>query len=402
MKILVLGSRIPYPLRDGGAIATYGMLRELANQGTEITFFSFNTRKHFLAFDEIEKHFSFCRVIPVYLDATPRATRALLALLKGKNYNIARFESQVANEKLAELLQMETFDLVHFEGLFTVPFLSTVMRHSSAPRVLRQHNLEYKIWSDLAETESNPLRKMYLRKLARSLQKFEQNAIRSFDHIVEITEEDLTAMRGIHPSADHFLYPAGISVPDELSRQTPVPHTLCHIGSMEWMPNVQGVSWFIENVLPDLRKKFPDLGFHIAGKGLQKDDPRFTQNGVINHGEVVNAAEFLADKQLVMVPLLSGSGLRMKTLEAMAIGKPVVSSTVGAGGLGAQNGKHLVIVNNATEWIEEITQLLNHPETVTTMGAEARQFVLNRFDQAQNTRALLSHYQGILSGNLNS
>jgi hypothetical protein len=126
MKLLVVGSRIPWPLKDGGAIATYQMLKELAAQGTDIVYFSFNTRKHHVTSAEIEEHFNFCRVIDVPLDANPTMLGAMKALLSGKNYNISRFESEKANQALKELLRQEKFDWVQLEGLYASPFLATI------------------------------------------------------------------------------------------------------------------------------------------------------------------------------------------------------------------------------------------------------------------------------------
>ena len=129
MKVLVLGSRIPYPLRDGGAKASYQLLQILHSLNYEVTFFSFNTKKHFAKDELIKDKFSFCRVITHELDGTVKPLKALWNLLIGRSYNLSRFSSPEAQNKLRGLLENESFDVVHFESLFTIPFLETVSKY---------------------------------------------------------------------------------------------------------------------------------------------------------------------------------------------------------------------------------------------------------------------------------
>lgn len=398
MKILVLGSRIPYPQRDGGAIATYGMLKEMASQGCDVTFFSFNTKKHFVSDKDIREQFSFCKVIPVYLDANPTSIGAFKALLGGKNYNIARFESNTANTALEKLLLSESFDVIHFEGLFAVPFLPVVLKHASkAVKVLRQHNLEYTIWERLAAAEKNAIKQWYLHNLANSLKKYEIKVLEQFQWIVSITAADEEEFKKINPKAAFFLYPAGMEFDKTVVQKETGEHTLCHIGSMEWMPNVQAVQWFVDEVWPKIVQHYPDAEFHIAGKSLQQNDPRFLFRGVVNHGEVSNAREFVSNYAIVVVPLLSGSGLRMKTLEAMVLGKAVVSTPMGAEGIEYTDGKNIMIAHNPSEWVSAIGKLFENKQQQESLGSEGRKLVLQHYSLQKNTENLLQFYKNALS-----
>ena len=159
MKILVLGSRIPWPLRDGGAIATYNMLKAMSALGIDVTYFSYNTQKHFVSQKEIDTHISFCKVICQPLNTNTNPLDAFLNLFSNESYNISRFKNADAYGNLELLLKNEAFDLIHFEGLYSTPFLSIVRNLVAVPIVLRQHNVEYQIWERLA-VESRRFRQM--------------------------------------------------------------------------------------------------------------------------------------------------------------------------------------------------------------------------------------------------
>lgn len=399
MKILVLGSRIPYPLHDGGAIATFGMLREMAAQGADVTYFTYNTMKHFVPDTAIGAHFGFCRVIAHRLDTGLRMHKAFQALISGKNYNISRFENAEANARLAELLQQEQFDIIHFEGLYSVPFLDTVLEFApNTVRTLRQHNAEFYIWEKLADGEKNILKKWYLNYLAKGLKKYEVTALNRFENVICISRSDEQLFRNIHQDALYFYYPAGMEIPDDLPSEVQ-PQSLYHIGSMEWMPNVDGVTWFLKEIWPDVRRLWPHATFHLAGKGLMHDDPRFIAEGVSNHGEVPDAIQFQRSFEIMVVPLHSGSGLRMKTVEAMALSKPVISTAVGAEGIRAENGINILIANEPTAWISAISDLFNNPGKAESLGVKARETVLKEYSVKERTAELLAHYHRLLQKN---
>lgn len=395
MKILILGSRIPYPLSDGGAIASYNMLREMAARGAEITFFSFNTKKHFVADEVIRKEFPFCRVIWHYLDSEVSWYKALLSLIKGENYNLSRFINKGANNKLNSLLRQENFDIVQFEGLYATPFLETVL--SVVPRsslVLRQHNVEYEIWQRLSVQTSNPVKKWYLNYLAKGLEKWERAMLKNIPVILAITQSDARKFREISPEASVLYYPAGFTIPDPEDTK-PEELSLYHIGSMEWMPNIEGVKWFCREILPGVLEKYPEARLHLAGKGLDKTGSEFRYRGVVNHGEVENAIDFHSKYQIMIVPLKSGSGLRMKILESMALKKTVISTSTGAEGIPGNPGMHLLLANTQKEWVEKICFCFENPEKVIQMGIEARKLVSSEFSLERHTRSLLSQYEAI-------
>jgi len=392
MKILVLGSRIPWPLRDGGAIATYEMLLELAAQGTEITYFTYNTKKHYADPEIIEDKFNFCRIIPFYLDAGTKIPEAIYYWITGRNYNIVRFENEVANAELEKLLKAEKFDLVHIEGLYAMPFLHTVKSCYSGPVAYRAHNVEYKIWQTLA-SKSSGIKKWYLNSLAKGLFEYEKEMCPKVDAILPITQTDEFLIKQLAGDVKYHYYPAGLHVQNELQNDHAGIQTLGHIGSMEWMPNIAAMEWFFKNVWPMVLIKYPEAQFYLGGKSLSVKDPRFQFPGVINCGEVVNIAEFHSKYRIAIVPVFSGSGLRMKTVEAMGMGKPVISSAIGAEGIPYTAGVDIEIANATEEWLKAISDLFENQEKCRDIGNNGRKLVLEKFSIEKNTDALLQFYR---------
>jgi glycosyltransferase involved in cell wall biosynthesis len=392
MKILVLGSRIPFPVHDGGAVATFGMLESMAKLGHEITYFSFNTKKHYLDVAEIKKRFHFCRVIEIPLDATPGWWPALASLYKGENYNLSRFSSSMGNQKLIELLDEERFDIIQFEGLYSTSFFPVVEKYSSAKRVLRAHNIEHRIWERLALNSKSPIKKWYLNKLAASLKREETAIIDKFQHIVPIAQLDLDEFKKMHPLADYFLYPAGVNLKDHHHASNHIALSLCHIGSMEWMPNRQAVAYFIKEIWPHILLKFPQAQFHIAGKALKENDGDFTSAGIVNHGEVEDSVNFITGYRAMVVPLLSGSGLRMKIIEAMAHSVPVISSRLGAEGLPVHPGQEILIADTLEEWLAAVSMVFSDSEQPNYIVEQARKMVQMNYSTDSLTEKLCRYY----------
>lgn len=391
MKILVVGSRIPWPLHDGGAIATYQILKGLSDQGAEVVYFSFNTRKHFVSKELIEKHFPFCRVIDFPLNANPNAFGAFKALLKGENYNISRFHNDEAKATLKELLIREKFDVVHLEGLYASPF-TDVVKNVGLPVLLRQHNAEFQIWERLSNNSRNPLKKRYFRLLASQLKRLETEVLKSVDAIVPITPTDLQLFSLLAPGKPMYLLPVG---QDEktVSHNEFSEKAFFHLGSMEWIPNVEAVKWLLEEVWPLVRAKMPDAVLHLAGKGLQKNDTRFTGSGITVQGEIDDAADFMQNHGVMLVPVFAGGGIRVKILEAFNAGVPVISTAVGIQGIPAKNQSELLIADSAEEFAAAMLELQSNAELREHCISNAHELVKNHFQTHTLISGLLTFYE---------
>ena len=431
MKILVLGNRVPWPLHDGGAIATYGMLRSLAENGAEVDFFSFNTKKHFAENAIIEKYFGFCKVHLVSLDASIKPLKALWNLLFGGSYHMERYDNLDAAVELYDLIQSSNYDCVMAEGLYSMPIALRVMKQLSVKAdglgsneihensnesvqkksikwVYRSHNLEYQIWERLAISEQQPLKRWYFALQSKRLKRYEIDAWCQMDAIVPIVETDSTVIQAtVSEIQKNNQLNSGYSVLNQpqihvyqpgIAIESPFafvhrPISIFHIGSMEWQANEQGVMWFLKKVWPRVLSAQPNVKFHLAGKGLSKTDPRFFQTGIVNHGEVDDAEVFMQSHGIMIVPIQAGSGIRIKSLEAMALGVPVVSTSIGAQGLTVESGTQMLIADDPEGFADGIIQLLLNPAASQAMTQQARVYVEQHHNLKRNTAELIAFLQ---------
>ncbi len=377
LKILQITNRLPYPLNDGGNIATYYLTKFLKDAGHQTHLLSLNTKKHYHSPQPLEE---VAQVATVDIDTTVSVWGAFKGLFGRYPYNISRFQSQAFEAKLIDLLQIHNFDIVQTEGIYMGIYLDDIRKHSKAKVVLRAHNLEHQIWRRLADNNTNPLKKIYLGHLAKGIEKFEQEYAQQYDGIVAITEVDSAYFTKVAPNTPTISIPAGIDFEVFQSKmQEPLPNTLCFLGSLEWQPNTQGLRWFLDEVWPMVYQANPNLSFHIAGKNPPEEWQNLREEGVVMHGMVPDAQAFLAKYELMVVPLLSGSGMRLKLIEAMAMQKCIVSTSVGAEGIPCTN-KELLIVDDAQKMSETILNLCANAGQKTAMKKNAYNFVKRHYD----------------------
>jgi glycosyltransferase involved in cell wall biosynthesis len=274
--------------------------------------------------------------------------------------------------------------------------------------VYRSHNLEYQIWERLAISEQQPLKRWYFALQSKRLKRYEIDAWCQMDAIVPIVETDSTVIQAtVSEIQKNNQLNSGYSVLNQpqihvyqpgIAIESPFafvhrPISIFHIGSMEWQANEQGVMWFLKKVWPLVLSAQPKVKFHLAGKGLRNTDPRFFQSGIVNHGEVSNAEDFMHQHGVMIVPIQAGSGIRIKTLEAMALGVPIVSTSIGAQGLTVMDDVEIKIADEPKEFAIAICALLSSPVKSQEMTSHARKYVELHHNLKRNTAELLAFLQ---------
>ncbi|MCS6823501.1 MAG: glycosyltransferase family 4 protein [Cytophagaceae bacterium] len=394
LKLLVLTNRIPYPLNDGGNIATYYVLSYLKKFGHSVTLAALNTSKHRqdpkVVADIAEVH-------TVDIDTRITAKGLVGGIFKSIPYNVERFFSIAFANKLEKILNATRFDIIQLEGIYLSIYLDVLRRNSDAPVVLRSHNIEHEIWERLAKNESNILKKLYISNLSAKIKNFEiENAMR-YDGIIAITKRDEDFYRKIGYKGPLKTINAGVEI---LSPPIYLPPAskirLCFIGSMEWQPNIQGLYWFIDNVWPVITSKFENLEFHIAGKNTPKEFLQLNIKGITVHGEVPDARTFLQQYEVMLVPLLSGGGMRLKIVEAMALGKCIISTSTGAEGIDVQHGKNILIANQVEEFSLAISMLYKNPALIQEIGSQAYETALQKYRWNNLVAEFENFYLGLL------
>ena len=385
MKVLIIGSRIPWPLNDGGAIATYNLLKGLSELGIEVHYMSLNTKKHFVDEATIAKEFTFLKAIkPFAIDTSISPIKALLNVFQTGSYNIDRFTSLEFRDSIQAYINENNFDLIHFEGLFVSQYIDLIK--ANTPTLLRQHNIEFHIWKTLANTTQFIPKKIYLNFLANRLEKFEKRIIQKFDAVVSITEEDNHFISTQNFKGLQCAIPAGIEIKENKDCNLDY-HSIYHIGSMEWMPNQEAMAWFHNDIWPKVTVKNKLVKFYMAGKNMSDSYFAWNTNQFIVAGEVKDQEAFKSDKSILVVPLKSGSGIRIKTIEAMLAKKAIVTSSQGALGLPIKNNEHCLIADNSEQFAQAIISLTEDLDLRNKIAENGYHLALQNFsNQAVSKR----------------
>jgi glycosyltransferase involved in cell wall biosynthesis len=391
LKVLQITNRLPFPLNDGGNIATYNVTKYLNRFGHSVVLASLNTQKHY---QDPSTLAHLAEVHTVDLDTSVKPFGLFKGLFTSMPYNIKRFISPDFSVLLEKLVKEEKPDIIQLEGIYLAIYVTSLKKYSTAPVLLRSHNVEYEIWERTAENESNVLKKYYLKDLSRKIKAFEKANMHLFDGIMAITARDLKFYKENKYLGKLKTIPAGVDL--ELMPSSPprknTEMSLCFLGSMEWMPNVQGVDWYLENVWPKLHKKYPGLTFHVAGKNMSEEMKGRRIEGVLFHGTVPDASAFLRQHSVMIVPLLSGGGMRLKIIEAMAHGLCILSSVIGAEGIEAEKDKEIIIANTPEEFIIKTEALLTKKLEAAAIGAQAQKLVVEKYSWEKLVREIEKFY----------
>ncbi len=400
MKILQLCLRVPLPPHDGATIAIYNLAESLTNAGASVKMLSFNTKKHFIAdknIPEIQKQKFDLET--VFVDASVKIFPALLNLFKkDESYNIIRFDVEDFHLRLSQVLQKETYDIIQFEGLFLSPYIETARKYSNAKLVLRAHNVEWLIWKRMANAAANPIKKKYLELLTQRLRSYEQRVLNKFDALVALTPDDENLLKQEGCTMPIYVAPVGLntsSYPDAILLQDASKIDVFHLGSMDWMPNIEGVDWFLKKVWPLVIKKTNKVTLHLAGKKMDSAYFKLSNSHLNIEGEIVNSSAFMADKQVMIVPLLSGGGMRVKIVEGLAAGKTIVSTTIGAEGIAYEHNKNLIIADTPEEFCKAIVSLVGQTVTLNKISLEAQKLARSVYDNKNIGQSVADFYNRI-------
>jgi glycosyltransferase involved in cell wall biosynthesis len=383
MKILQLTNKVPYPPRDGGSIATLALAQGLADAGHQVTLLAMNTPKHFVSPEDLEPIRSTnLRVIaiPVNTRIHPLAAAANLAFSR-LPYNAVRFRSARYADQLTKLLQSEEFDIAILENLYTFLYKPVLNRYPSIKVVMRPHNVEHEIWRQTAEASAG-FRKWYLWILSDRIKQFELNQINRYSALVPISEADSVSFAEFGNTKPALVLPSGWDASDISPEPQPGSgFTVGHLGALDWIPNQEGILWFLREVWPMIKDQVPQAEFNLAGRNAPPEFTNLVKTlGARFMGEIHDTSQFLRGQSVMVIPLFSGSGMRIKMLEYLSKGKAVVSTSRGAGGINLTPGKEASLTDQPVAFAEAVVSLLDSPERRKSMGSLAIELVRQNYD----------------------
>jgi glycosyltransferase involved in cell wall biosynthesis len=380
MKILWLKTELLHPVDKGGRIRTYQMLREIARQH-EVTYLTLDDGG--AAPDALDKAGEYAKRVERVPFAPPQkgsvAFYGALAknMFSGLPYAVARYRSSEMESRIVK--EANDADVVICD--FLAPAVN-LPANISTPTVLFQHNVEAMIWERHASVSTSIVRKAYMSEQFRRMAKFEGDACTRFDHVIAVSEEDAEIMRQRYAATSVSSVPTGVDVEYFTSsgHASRNPNELVFTGSMDWMPNDDAMGWFLQDILPKIRAKLPNVVVTVVGREpserLRSHAERI--GGVEVTGRVPDVRPYLERASAFIVPMRVGGGTRLKIFEAMAMGLPVVSTAIGAEGLPLENNKAILLRDQPDAFADVIVEILA-TDAASAVGRTGQRLVRDSF-----------------------
>lgn len=379
--MLVLSGRIFFPVTTGGTTRSARLFERLARRH-DITIVSFTTPA------DTAESLALMRTCCNRLELVPWSESAkgtprfyvdvARNALSPQAFTVAKYDSSVMRQRLRDLLQRDRYDVLVAD--FLQPS-SNALDAPVVPKVLFQHNVESVIRRRQYETAQNPMLKAYLYWDWLRLRRFEGLAARTFDHCIMVSEQDCRTMRDLYGATNTTAIPTGVDVEYFQPRGPEDPgHHVVFTGSMDWFPNEDAMQYFVTTILPLIRRKL-NATFWFVGRNPGDAVRRLAEAhpDVRVTGTVDDVRPFVARAGVYVVPLRIGGGTRIKIFEAMAMARPVVSTTIGAEGLPVTHGRDIVLEDDPQRFAAQVVRLLEDPGERRRIGDAARALVVERY-----------------------
>jgi polysaccharide biosynthesis protein PslH len=357
MKALIVSHKPPYPSIDGGCLAMANLSEGLIEAGVEIGYMCISTAKHpfYPTYFNGKPHFTLLH--QEFLQTEPNILGWIQSLQrKNSCYFTERFYSPTFSAEIIRKIDTFKPNWVILESVYSAVYLNDIKTHCSTKVILRSHNLEAKLWEEKL-TRYSWLKRTLLKPVVNRLKQEEEHIFQKVDGILAISREEAHFSQKIAPHTPILYMPVGLNIKPSVCSM--LSNSFFHLGAMDWEPNFTGIHWFMQHVWPSVYSR-TENNFHLGGKGL--DTQLFGIAGVTNHGQVDDAKQFMVTYGILVVPLFEASGLRIKLIEAGALGVPVIATPEAVGSLPYEDGEDILLARTAEEFIETMCELVKNSD----------------------------------------
>ena len=399
MRILFLSITVPFPATDGGRLRVLNLLKQVA-QKSQVTFLALETQAtdaegiaHLRSLG-IEAH-----LVPHATNMPPLTARTgIQAFLKGKPITIVRYDVPAFRQEFHSLLERDTFDLIHYEMFHTAQYRV----ETNTPSVLSLQNIDSYIWRRLRAQTPNPFRKFLFWTQECTFHRYERVLSGKFDIVTCPSEVDRNLIQETCPDLTTDVIPNGVDVELYQPNHAHEEETaLIYTGSMDWYPNEDAAIYFADEIFPTIQTKYPNVKFYVVGQFPTERLQRLVNRpGITVTGRVDDVKPYIARATIYVVPLRIGGGTRLKILEALAMEKAVVSTSVGAEGLDLVAGEEVIIADEPAEFADVVLQLMEDQSMRRRLGENGRQRVEAEYDWRRIGDKLCAVYEAVVDGHL--
>jgi len=384
MKILIVSNKANYP-PDGGSIATLNFAKSYAKKGNRIFIFNMLTHKHYHKDNLLEQEY----VDKINISGIKVNTRICFIrlffnlLFSRKPYIAIRFYKKNFAKALIKLITEQQFDTIQLEGLYTLQYINKIKKYYPGKIVYRPHNVEHIIWEKNAKRTNNYLKKYYYKNLSRRLKYLEEKLLNTYHCILPISGTDSVYYQVWGNQKPMLTTPFGIDIEHFTKYHNNLVNqeSIVYLGALDWIPNQEGTIWFIEKCFPLITSTLSQVKFVVGGRNAPNWlIKKFNQPNIQFVDNIDNAYDFLSQQGVVIVPLFSGSGIRVKIIESMALGKAIVSTSIGADGIQYTHNKNILIADTAEDFAQSVISLINNSQKAKELGANALELVKSNYN----------------------
>ncbi len=328
------------------------------------------------------------------IDITVTIFQVAANLLQKTSFNIDRYYDEGFEKLIINEVKTNDFDIIQFEGLLTTLYYDAARKNSNAKLVYRAHNIENQLWDRLSQQKIDPFKRSYLKLHARRIKNYELHQLNKFDALLVFTNEDKNTLVNDGINVMIQVLPIGIRLDQYTAdhSRTEFP-SLFFLGSLDWLPNREGMEWFLENFHTVIANGELMTKLYVAGNDIPEVFDDYEALGkIFIQGEVDNALEFVNSKAIMIVPLLTSGGMRVKIVEGMAMQKCIISTSLGAEGINYVNGRDILIADTIEEFYIAIKRCISDEGYCRQVGANARKLIEAEYDIHLITQKLVDFY----------
>ena len=388
MKILIVSAQLPHPGKGGAYVRNYYLLKALASQHT-VSLLSVVDGAELEAYSDTTLLEDLARPVQVIprLASRPKRLQQLMSLVRGKSYSLNMYMLSEMQDALDAILTRDHYDVVLFETVL----LAGYRIPPGVKIILDQHNIEHELLQRTYRHEKAGLRKWYSWREAQLLESGEIARCRRADVVLVASEREHLLLKRILPHGVIKVVPNGVDIKAfQPSSQEEVSNQIIFTGSMDYYPNTDAVLFFAQRCWPLIQARVPGVTWQIVGRNPSSEVRRLAElPGVTVTGSVPDVRPYLATSAVAIAPLQIGGGTRLKILEAFAMRKAVVSTSVGCEGLAVESGKHLLIADQPEAFAQAVVELLHNPSMRIALGNAGRALVEAEYSWEQAGTQLL-------------
>ncbi len=393
MNILQIVPQIPYPLDSGARIGIFNITKHLSLRGHSIIMVAL-VNETFVKHRELEEY---CDLILIHKDTRNHIIGMLGNLFSKVPYTISKYYSLYVLQRLKEIVKNTKIDIIHVDHLHMALYGKLLEEEFKIPITLRQHNVEHVIWERFYQTRNNPIIKLYSYLQFKKVKIFEKELCKCFDSVFAITRNDQERIKKLDPSIKVLTIPAGVDktyyYPLNILEEK---GTIIFVGSLDWIANDDGILWFVRNVFPLICDKYSQVKFNIVGKNPSKQVMALRNSNINVYPNVPDVRDYIAKSEVFIVPLRIGGGMRLKILEALAMKKAVVSTSIGCEGIDIKDKKDLLIADTEKEFAQNVIFLLENKHCQEKLRSHGYNTVLKKYSWGNVVENIEHEYQSVI------